>query len=87
MNCPDSYLTRLDAWHLELGILADALDHVLTGIEGPDGVAATAHVLKARLRDLLETFPFPPSGEVAEFVPDADGMEAYNDARMKGGQA
>jgi hypothetical protein len=85
MNRPDNYRTRLDAWHLELGILADSLDYVLGGLDGPDGLAATAHVLKARLRDLLDTCPFP---EVAEFVsdPDADGMEAYNNARMKGGQ-
>lgn len=76
MNCPDSYLTRLDAWHLELGILADALDHVLAGIDGPDGVAATAHVLKARLRELLDTCPFPQSAEVVDFVAVTEGGQA-----------
>lgn len=71
MSRPDSYATRLDAWHLELGILADSLDYVLGGLDGPDGLQATAYVLKARLRELLEACPFP-AGEVAEFVSETE---------------
>lgn len=73
MNRPDSYLTRLDAWHLELGILADSLDYVLGGLDGPDGLQATAHVLKARLRELLEACPFPSTAEVADLVSETEG--------------
>jgi len=50
---------RLNAWHLDLAILADAIEHVLTGIEEPQGLSATAHVLKNRLLELVENCPFP----------------------------
>jgi hypothetical protein len=49
----------LNTWHLELAILADAIEHVLAGIEEPFGLSATAHVLKNRLLDLVESCPFP----------------------------
>jgi hypothetical protein len=52
---------RLNAWHLELAILADAIDHVLCGIEEPAGVSATAHVLRNNLLDMVENCPFPAS--------------------------
>ena len=50
---------RLNAWHLELSIVADAIDHVLREVEDPPGLSATAHVLKKRLHDLVENCPFP----------------------------
>lgn len=50
---------RLNAWHLDLAITADAIDHVLAGIENPTGLSATAHVLKTRLIELVESCPFP----------------------------
>ena len=52
----------LNAWHLELSICADAIEHVLREVEDPPGVSATAHVLKTRLQDLVEHCPFPDSG-------------------------
>jgi hypothetical protein len=64
-----SHFDRLNRWHLELGILADSLDYVLAGLDGHDGLLATAHVLKARLRGLVDSCPFPPSAEVADLVP------------------
>lgn len=53
---------HLNAWHLDLAILADAIDHALGGIEDPPGLSATAHVLKTRLAELVESCPFPDRG-------------------------
>lgn len=50
---------RLNTWHLELSILADAIGHVLRGIEDPEGESAVAWVLRERLADLIESCPFP----------------------------
>ena len=49
----------LNTWHLDLAITADAIEHVLAGIEAPTGLSATAHVLKLHLLDLVESCPFP----------------------------
>lgn len=49
----------LNAWHLQLSICADALDHVLREVEDPPGLSAMADVLKIRLHDLVESCPFP----------------------------
>ena len=50
---------RLNTWHLDLAIVADAIDHVLSCIEEPHGLSATAYVLKNRLVQLVEDCPFP----------------------------
>lgn len=50
---------RLNAWHLELAILADAIGHALQGIEEPEGLSATAYVLRTRLDALVASCPFP----------------------------
>jgi hypothetical protein len=52
---------RLNTWHLELAILADAIGYVLTGIEEPEGLSATAYVLRTRFDALVESCPFPTS--------------------------
>lgn len=49
----------LNTWHLELAILSDAIGHVLGCIEEPEGLSATAHVLRTRLAQLVESCPFP----------------------------
>jgi hypothetical protein len=67
---------RLNAWHLELAILADAIDHVLTGIDGPSGLGATAYVLRHNLLCMVERCPFPADDEVAEYVSAFDGQGA-----------
>jgi len=50
---------RLNTWHLDLAITADALEHVLMAIEEPMGPSATAYILRLRLADLVESCPFP----------------------------
>lgn len=65
---------RLNTWHLELAILADAIGHVLQGIEEPEGLSATAYVLHSRLDELVESCPFPVSqcGRIAPAPDDLD---------------
>lgn len=65
----------LNTWHADLGILADAIGHVLTEIEDPVGLSATAYVLRTKLYELVESCPFPdrPLGRiapVADFDPE-----------------
>ena len=50
---------RLNTWHLQLSIVADAIEHVLREVEDPPGLSATADVLQKRLHDLVESCPFP----------------------------
>lgn len=57
-----NHAERLNTWHLDLAIVADAIDHVLTCIEEPMGLSAIAHVLKNRLVELVENCPFPDEG-------------------------
>lgn len=66
-----SHADRLNTWHLELSILADAIGHVLQGIEEPEGLSATAYVLRSRLADLVASCPFPESAP-ARIVPAPD---------------
>jgi len=53
---------RLNTWHLDLAITADALEHILMAIEEPVGLSATAYILRLRLADLVESCPFPDEG-------------------------
>ena len=53
---------RLNTWHLELAIVADAIGHVLHEHRGPEGLSATAYVFQKRLRELVEACPFPDQG-------------------------
>jgi hypothetical protein len=63
----------LNAWHLQLSIVADAIGHVLRGIEEPEGESAVAWVLRERLADLVESCPFPePAPARIVPVPDFD---------------
>ena len=80
-----SHLERLNAWHLDLAITADALEHVLMAIEEPVGLSATAYILRLRLADLVESCPFSASTPAAsmpeqDFDPsDFDQIEARHD--------
>lgn len=49
----------LNDWHLQLSIVADAIDHILREVEDPPGLSATADVVKKRLLELVDTCPFP----------------------------
>lgn len=53
------YVRRLNEWHLELAMLRDLVDHILTEIEGPDWMTSSAHIAQDRFAHLVETFPFP----------------------------
>lgn len=66
----NAHWEQLNTWHLELAILADAIGHVLTGIEEPEGLSATAYVLRTRLADLVAACPFPERAK--RIVPDLD---------------
>jgi hypothetical protein len=63
---------RLNTWHLELAILADAIGHVLQGIEEPEGLSATAYVLRSRLAELVDSCPFPQSKAIRPVAEDLD---------------
>lgn len=63
---------RLNSWHLELAILADAIGHTLQGIEEPEGLSATAYVLRTRLDELVESCPFPGQGRIRPVAEDID---------------
>ena len=69
---------RLNTWHTDLAILADAIAHVMGGIEEPDGLSATAHVLKNRLLELVDSCPFPGQGRIrpADDEFDLDDFDA-----------
>ena len=55
----NDHTERLNTWHLQLSIVADAIEHVLREVEDPPGLSATADVLQKRLHDLVESCPFP----------------------------
>lgn len=59
----DSYVVQLNAFHTELAMLRDGIEHIfqeLNELEGPDWIASSAHIFGDRLSHLVETFPFPP---------------------------
>lgn len=56
----DSYVRQLNAFHLELAMLHDGIEHIFQEMEGPDWMLSSAHIFGARFLHLVETFPFPP---------------------------
>jgi hypothetical protein len=70
---------QLNAWHLQLSIVADAIEHLLLDLEEPEGLSATAHVVKLRLRDLVESCPFPESPKRMMPFVDADLIDFDGD--------
>jgi len=56
----DPYIRQLNDWHLELAMLRDLVDHILTELEGPDWMTSSAHIAQVRFTHLVESFPFPP---------------------------
>lgn len=55
----DPYVRQLNDWHLELSMLRDLVDHILTEAEGPDWITSAAHIAQERFSHLVETLPFP----------------------------
>ena len=56
----DPYIRQLNEWHLELAMLRDLVDHILTELEGPDWMTSSAHIAQVRFNHLVESIPFPP---------------------------
>lgn len=56
----ETYNRELNAWHLELAMLGDLIDHILAEVEGPDWLTSSAHVAQVQLAHLVKTCPFPP---------------------------
>ena len=52
------YLEQLNDWHTELAIAVTAVEQCLT-MADDDEVGALGYVVKARLRALVESCPFP----------------------------
>ncbi len=52
------YLEQLNDWHLELAIAVTAAEQCLT-MADDEGVGALRHVVKSRLRALVDSCPFP----------------------------
>lgn len=72
MSLLKTHLAELNAWHLELAILQDAISRILRDLSDYDeGLAATGHVLNLRLESLVESCPFPP---VELRLPDLDPL-------------
>lgn len=56
----DPYIRQLNEWHLELAMLRDLVDHILTELEGPDWMTSSAHIAQVRFNYLVDSIPFPP---------------------------
>lgn len=56
----DPYIRQLNEWHLELAMLRDLVDHILTELEGPDWMTSSAHIAQVRFKHLVDSIPFPP---------------------------
>ena len=59
------HVRQLNEWHLELAMLRDLVDHILTELEGPDWMTSSAHIAQVRFAHLLENFPFPKEDQIA----------------------
>lgn len=58
------YVCHLNAWHLELAMLRDLIDHILREVDGPDWVGSASHIALERFSHLVETCPFPQENQV-----------------------
>lgn len=52
------YLEQLNDWHMELAITVTAVERFLS-MSDDDELGALGHVVKSRLRALVESCPFP----------------------------
>lgn len=56
----------LNEWHLELAMVGDVVAHLLREGNGPEWWSSAGHIVSERLRELVESFPFPGGGEGSE---------------------
>lgn len=60
------YVRQLNDWHLQLGIVGDALKYSIDQIEDvPEGLLSTLGILEERLLHLVESCPFPKEDQIA----------------------
>lgn len=60
------YVRQLNEWHLEVAILRDLVNHILSEIDGPEWICSAAHLAQHRFTQLVESFPFPLDSHLAE---------------------
>ncbi len=53
------YIDKLNAWHLELSMTNDLIDHILDSVEGPEWASSATYVAQGKMKELIETCPFP----------------------------
>lgn len=53
------YLEELNQWHMELAIAVTATERCIDMMAEDDELGALGHVVKNRLRALVESCPFP----------------------------
>lgn len=53
------YDRQFNDWHLELAMLRDMVNHLLSEVDGPDWLTSSAHIAQDRFSHLVETCPFP----------------------------
>ena len=51
------YRRSLDGWHLQLAMLRDLVDHILTELDGPEWMTSAAGSCQHRFLELIETMP------------------------------
>lgn len=60
------YVRQLNQWHLELAMLRDLVNHVLTATDGPEWLTSAAHIAADRLSYLVESCPFPDEAQLSD---------------------
>jgi len=56
------FVSKLNAWHLELAMTNDVIGHLLSEVveaEGPDWLSSAACLMSDRLSHLVKSCPFP----------------------------
>lgn len=60
------YVRALNDWHLQLGIVGDALKFSISQLEdAPEGLYSVLGILEDRLIHLVETCPFPQEDQIS----------------------
>lgn len=69
----DSYVQDLNAWHLQLGIVGDALKFSILQLDNlPEGLECVLGILEDRLIHLVESCPFPPKADDGDLTPTGE---------------
>ena len=71
------YLSRLNAWHLQLAMLRDLVNHLLLEVDGPEWLTSSGCLASEFFSHLVETCPFPST--------DADLLPVPGKRKERGG--